>query len=113
MKSRAYVEYAVAKGVEWFVIDSVEELQRCIALSPTAKPTCASTPPMSAATGRCHGKFGAYESEIRDIIAEAARLGADLAGVTFHVGSQCLNPENWKVGLKPPARCSTRCWPPA
>jgi len=26
MKSRAYLEYAAAKGVEWFVLDSVEEL---------------------------------------------------------------------------------------
>jgi ornithine decarboxylase len=25
---------------------------------------------------------------------------ADLAGVTFHVGSQCLNPENWRVGME-------------
>jgi ornithine decarboxylase len=30
----------------------------------------------------------------------AAKLGADLAGVTFHVGSQCRNPENWRVGIE-------------
>jgi hypothetical protein len=27
-------------------------------------------------------------------------LKADLAGVTFHVGSQCLNPDNWRVGME-------------
>src|SRR5947208_1743052 len=27
MKSRAYLEYASAKGVEWFVVDSVEEIR--------------------------------------------------------------------------------------
>jgi len=30
----------------------------------------------------------------------AAKLGADLAGITFHVGSQCRNPENWRVGIE-------------
>jgi len=30
----------------------------------------------------------------------AAKLGADLAGVTFHAGSQCRNPENWRVGIE-------------
>ena len=28
MKSRAYLEYAAAKGVEWFVVDSVEEIRK-------------------------------------------------------------------------------------
>ena len=27
-------------------------------------------------------------------------MGADLAGVTFHVGSQCRNPANWRVGIE-------------
>jgi ornithine decarboxylase len=100
MKSRAYVEYAVAKGVEWFVIDSVEELQKVHRASPTAKTYLRIYTTNVGSDWPLSGKFGAYESEIRDIIAEAARLGADLAGVTFHVGSQCLNPENWKVGLE-------------
>lgn len=100
MKSRAYVEYAVAKGVEWFVIDSVEELQKVHSVSPTAKTYLRIFTTNVGSDWPLSGKFGAYEAEIRDIIAEAARLGADLAGVTFHVGSQCLNPENWKVGLE-------------
>jgi ornithine decarboxylase len=46
------------------------------------------------------GKFGAGAAEAREIIATAAKLGADLAGVTFHAGSQCRNPENWRVGIE-------------
>ena len=34
------------------------------------------------------------------MVAAAAALSADLAGVTFHVGSQCRNPENWRVGIE-------------
>jgi ornithine decarboxylase len=33
------------------------------------------------------------------IVAEAAAIKADLAGVTFHVGSQCRNADNWRIGI--------------
>src|SRR5690606_7836449 len=42
------------------------------------------------------------------IIDEAVRLHADLAGVTFHVGSQCRNPENWRAGLESARRVFRR-----
>ncbi|MCW5592143.1 MAG: hypothetical protein KIS74_08620, partial [Burkholderiales bacterium] len=46
------------------------------------------------------GKFGAHMNDIPELIAAAVDCKADLAGVTFHVGSQCLNPENWRVGME-------------
>ena len=99
MKSRAYVEYAVAKGVEWFVIDSVEELEKVHSVSPTAKTYLRVFTSNVGSDWPLSGKFGAYDAETTDIIRRAAELKANLAGVTFHVGSQCLNPENWKIGL--------------
>ncbi len=45
------------------------------------------------------GKFGTHAAEIKEIILEAVKLKADLAGVTFHVGSQCRNPQNWQEGI--------------
>ena len=30
MKSRAYLEYAAKKGVEWYVLDSIEELRKIV-----------------------------------------------------------------------------------
>ena len=45
------------------------------------------------------GKFGAQPKQVEEIISAAVELKADLAGVTFHVGSQCRNPENWRVGI--------------
>jgi ornithine decarboxylase len=46
------------------------------------------------------GKFGAQPQEAEEIIALAAELKADLAGVTFHVGSQCRNADNWRAGIE-------------
>lgn len=100
IKSRKFVEYAVQKGVEWFVIDSVEELQKVHSVKADAKMYARIEAPNVGSDWPLTGKFGAdFKSEIDIIIAEAVRIGADLAGVTFHVGSQCRNPENWRVGI--------------
>jgi len=37
MKSRAYLEYAASKGVEWYVLDSIEELRKIVSVKPDAK----------------------------------------------------------------------------
>jgi len=85
------------------VIDSVEELKKSIdkggrpGLPADRYPNIGSDWPLA-------GKFGAHASEVRDIVVAAARLKVDLAGVAFHVGSQCRNPENWRVGIEKVAR---------
>jgi ornithine decarboxylase len=100
MKSRDWLAYAAGKGVEWYVVDAVEELRKVHAVKPDAKLYLRLDTPNIGADWPLAGKFGAHATEIPEIIATAAALGADLAGVTFHVGSQCRNPENWRVGLE-------------
>ncbi|MSQ64666.1 MAG: type III PLP-dependent enzyme [Betaproteobacteria bacterium] len=100
MKSRESISYAVAKGVEWFVVDSVDELRRVHEIKPDARMYLRIATPNIGSDWPLLGKFGAGASETREIVATAARLGADLAGATFHVGSQCRNPANWRVGIE-------------
>jgi len=100
VKSRESIAYAAAKGVEWFVIDSMEELRRVFEVKPNAKQYLRIATPNIGSDWPLSGKFGAGASDAREIIAAAAKLGADLAGITFHVGSQCRNPENWRVALE-------------
>lgn len=100
MRSRDTDAYAVAKGVRWCVIDSVDELRRMHSIDPTACLYLRIATPNIGSDWPLSGKFGAGAGETREIIATAAKLGADLAGVTFHAGSQCRNPENWRVGIE-------------
>src|SRR5258706_9629901 len=100
MKSRESIAYASARGVEWFVVDSVDELRRVHAIKADARMYLRIATPNIGSDWPLSGKFGAGASETREIIAAAARAGADLAGVTFHAGSQCRNPENWRVGIE-------------
>ena len=100
VKSRESIAYAAAKGVEWFVIDSLEELRRVFEVKRDAKQYLRIATPNIGSDWPLSGKFGAGAGDAREIIAAAAKLGADLAGITFHVGSQCRNPENWRVALE-------------
>jgi ornithine decarboxylase len=100
MRARDADAYASAKGLRWFVIDSVDELRRMHAVNPAASLYLRIATPNIGSDWPLSGKFGAGAGEVREIIATAAKLGADLAGVTFHAGSQCRNPENWRVGIE-------------
>jgi ornithine decarboxylase len=100
VKARESVAYAAAKGVEWFVVDSADELRRVHEVKPDARLYLRIATPNIGSDWPLSGKFGAGAADAREIVALAARLGADLAGVTFHVGSQCRNPENWRVALE-------------
>lgn len=100
IKSSAYIKYAATKGVEWYAIDSIEELRKIINIAPAAKMYLRIDTPNIGSDWPLAGKFGAHLADIQEIIQEAASLKADLAGVTFHVGSQCRNPQNWRVGIE-------------
>ncbi len=100
VKARESIAYAAARGVEWFVVDSVDELRRVHEIAPQAKLYLRIATPNIGSDWPLSGKFGAGAADAREIVATAAKLGADLAGVTFHVGSQCRNPENWRVALE-------------
>jgi ornithine decarboxylase len=100
VKSRESIACAAARGVEWFVVDSVDELRRVHEIKPDARHYLRIAAPNIGSDWPLSGKFGAGVGDAREIVALAAKLGADLAGVTFHVGSQCRNPENWRVALE-------------
>lgn len=100
VRSIAAIEYAVRRGVEWFVFDCVQELGKFAMLKPDAKLYLRIDTPNEGSDWPLTGKFGASPSDIDPIIEEAARLNLDVAGVTFHVGSQCRNPENWRTAIR-------------
>jgi ornithine decarboxylase len=100
VKSRAYLEYAAAKGVQWYVVDAAEELRKIVAVKPDASLYLRIEVTNAGSDWPLSGKFGAGVPETEAIIDEAVRLKADLAGVTFHVGSQCRNPDNWRIGIE-------------
>jgi ornithine decarboxylase len=82
------------------VVDSVEEVRKVVQIKPDAKLYLRIDAPNVGSDWPLSGKFGAEPTEAEEIVKAAVEIGADLAGVTFHVGSQCRNPENWRVGIE-------------
>ncbi|MGD2138896.1 MAG: type III PLP-dependent enzyme [Burkholderiales bacterium] len=100
VKARQYIEYAAAKGVVWFSFDSVEELRKIHSIAPQSKLYLRIDTPNIGSDWPLSGKFGAKMRDVEGMIDVAVELGADLAGVTFHVGSQCRNAGNWRVAIE-------------
>jgi ornithine decarboxylase len=99
VKAREYIAYAAAKGVVWFAFDSVEELRKIYSIAPQARLYLRIDTPNIGSDWPLSGKFGAKLREVDAIMDAAVELGADFCGVTFHVGSQCRNAENWRVAI--------------
>lgn len=81
------IEYAYKKGVKFTTFDTVDELKKIMKTCPDMKVILriyANDP-----TARCclSNKFGAHPHDWKHLLHTAKILGADLAGISFHVGS--------------------------
>ncbi|MDA0830309.1 MAG: type III PLP-dependent enzyme [Proteobacteria bacterium] len=100
VKPSSFIQYAAAKGVRWFVLDSEEELVKIHALVPDAKLYLRFDTSNIGSDWPLSGKFGVKPRDIDSILDVAVEIGADLCGLTFHVGSQCRNIENWSQAIE-------------
>jgi len=94
-------------GIRVFALDCQEELDKLIEASgdsPDLVPMVRLEVPRGAAILDLGGKFGAPVDEAAAILSRAARTADGRPrqlGLTFHVGSQCLDPDAWgrAIGL--------------
>jgi len=100
IKAREHVTGAAGAGVQWFVIDSIDELTKVVRVKPDARLCLRIETQNVGSDWPLTGKFGATFPEAEDILRRARALGADVAGVAFHVGSQCRNLDNWHIGIE-------------
>ncbi|PQA89626.1 type III PLP-dependent enzyme [Hyphococcus luteus] len=94
---RAYFDY----GVRIFSLDSREELAKIVEETGGAKDLHLITRLAVCSDYAQHklgGKFGASGVEAVELLREARGV-ADELGVSFHVGSQCMRPEAWRVAM--------------
>ena len=99
VKPSSFIQYAALKGVRWFAFDSKEELGKIQNLVPDAKLYLRFDTPNIGSDWPLSGKFGAKLRDVDDILDAAIQLRANLCGLTFHVGSQCRNVDNWNQAI--------------
>ena len=80
--------------------DNIDELKKIKAHCPHAGVVLRIRVPNTGSMVELSSKFGAHPGEAVDLILEAFNLGLVVEGLSFHVGSQCNNFENYIQALQ-------------
>jgi ornithine decarboxylase len=88
-KQPSHIRAAAEAGVNLTTFDNVEELRKIHKLNPKAKLVVRILGDDSSSVCRFNVKFGIAVEELEPLLREAARIGANVVGVSFHVGSGC------------------------
>jgi len=79
--------------------DNLAELQKIKQYAPHAGVVLRLRVPNTGSVVELSSKFGCDPGEAVDLIVEGFRLGLVVEGISFHVGSQCTNFENFVQAL--------------
>ena len=90
VKSESEILYAKSKGVEFLVVDSIEELEKIIRFYPEAKVIIRIKSSEKYSTIKFNCKFGADFEQVVNILSRKSSKHM-IKGFSFHVGSKCGN----------------------
>lgn len=100
VKPPSHVAAAAGRGLRRFAVDSPEELVKVAEQAPgacvyvrLAVDDTSSRFPLSA-------KFGTSTEQAERLLLAAPTLGLRPEGLTFHVGSQCTDPDAWAHAVR-------------
>ena len=104
VKKSTDIAAAFAHGIRLFAFDSSAELEKIAAAAPGAKVFCRIVVANDGARWPLSRKFGCEPDEAAPLLVAARDAGLVPAGLSFHVGSQQVEPERWREGI---SRCAT------
>ena len=79
--------------------DNIEELRKIKKHAPDVGLVLRIRVPNTGSMVELSSKFGAHPGDAVDLISEAVSLGLNVEGISFHVGSQCSNFDNYSQAL--------------
>lgn len=100
IKTPESIVAAVDYQVEWYAFDNLDELKRLQQFAPHGKYELRITTDDKDAIWPLNSKFGADTQSAEELLCYAAQHRLNLAGIAFHVGSQCLNPRSWSAAIQ-------------
>jgi len=99
-KMVSHIQYAKASEVEMMTFDNADELTKIAQVYPEAKHVLRIITDDSQSICRFSTKFGAPLNKCPSLLAHAKQLGLNIMGVSFHVGSGCMNPESFCAAIR-------------
>jgi len=99
IKKQSDIAYAYDRGVRLYAFDSQAELEKLAVSAPGSKVFCRILMTCDGAEWPLSRKFGCEEDMARDLLLAARELGLDPYGVSFHVGSQQTDLNQWDIAV--------------
>lgn len=99
-KMVSHLEYAKASGVEMMTFDNSHELTKIAQSFPNAKLVLRIITDDSNSICRFSTKFGAPLDVCPRLLTQAKELGLEVMGVSFHVGSGCMNSQSFCAAIR-------------
>ncbi len=99
IKKAKDIRYAHQRGVRMFVFDSEAELQKLAENAPGADVFCRLLASSAGAQWPLSRKFGCTPEMATALLIKSRDLGLNPVGVSFHVGSQQLDPSRWDPSI--------------
>lgn len=99
IKKESEIAAAYELGVRTFAFDSAQELEKLVRAAPGASVYCRVLADCDGAEWPLSRKFGCSPRMARQLMLEARDAGMDAYGISFHVGSQQTDPDQWRPAL--------------
>jgi len=99
LKVPQFIEEAHEYGVDYFAFDSMTEIDKIAKDAPGASVSLRIAVDNTGSEWPLSKKFGASTSRALELFKYAKSKGLNPNALTFHVGSQCLNSNNWSNAL--------------
>lgn len=109
IKRESEIARAFGQGVGLFAFDSAAELEKIARVAPGAAVYCRILAEGAGAEWPLSGKFGCAPEMAGELLQRARILGLRSSGVSFHVGSQQMEPFAWRSPIANAAKVFLSC----
>ena len=99
IKRERDIAAAFAEGIDQFAFDSEPELAKLSRAAPGARVFCRLLVRNTGAEWPLTHKFGCDQRTAIELLVKARALGLRPVGVSFHVGSQQTDPQQWETPI--------------
>ncbi len=109
IKREVEIARARAAGLDLFAFDSIAELDKIARAAPGARVFCRMLVETKGADWPLTRKFGCTAAMAADLLRYAPKRGLRPVGVSFHVGSQQTDPQQWPAAIAAAAEIFRQC----
>lgn len=100
IKSPEFLQYMARHNIDVLAVDSFEEVDKIAKYAPASKVVPRIVVDNEGSGWPLNGKYGIESTEAPKLLEHILAKGLVPYGLTFHVGSQCVNEANWIKALQ-------------